>query len=414
MRGAGVQVALVHDWLTGMRGGEKCLEVFCELFPDADIFTLIHVPGQVSSRIEQHRMTTSFLQDIPGRERWYRYFLPLMPAAIEALDLSPYDMVLSSSHCVAKGVIPRPDALHVSYLHTPMRYVWDLWPQYFPPRGWVSRYVLPVLLSRLRTWDVVSTHRVDHLIANSHFVAQRIAKYYRREATVIHPPVDTTWFTPAAGDRRGPHDFYLMVTALVPNKRVDLAIEAFNDLRRPLKIIGSGPLETRLKRLAGPTIEMLGWCSDEVLRQAYATCKAVVFPSQEDFGIVPLEANAAGRPVIALAQGGSLETVVPANKDGHARWWLQAVPHDPVIPPTGVFFFQPSAPALAEAVRFFEVHAAVFDPVALRQHALQFDRQQFKQRMSQFLDAAWAAHHDSALRNGTLLTGARFPDAQKA
>jgi glycosyltransferase involved in cell wall biosynthesis len=414
MRGTGVKVALVHDWLTGMRGGEKCLEVFCELFPDADIFTLIHVPGRVAPRIEQHRIITSFLQDLPGRERWYRYYLPLMPAAVEALDLSPYDVVLSSSHCVAKGVIPRPDALHVSYLHTPMRYAWDLWPQYFPPRGWVSRYVLPVLLNRLRTWDTVSTHRVDHLVANSRFVAQRIARYYRREATVIHPPVDTAWFTPVPGAGAGPvpmRNFYLMVTALVPNKRVDLAIEAFNHLRRPLKIIGSGPLETPLRRLAGPTIEMLGWCSDEVLRQAYATCKAVVFPSQEDFGIVPLEANAAGRPVIALAQGGSLETVVPANTDGQAWRPLQALPHERAVPPTGVFFFQPSAPALAEAVRFFEAHEAVFDPTALRQHALPFDRQRFKQRMSQFLDAAWAAHGDPASRNGTPLTGARFPDA---
>ncbi len=411
MRGTGVQVALVHDWLTGMRGGEKCLEVFCELFPDADIFTLIHVPGQVSPRIEQHRIITSFLQDLPGRERWYRYYLPLMPAAIEALDLSAYDMVLSSSHCAAKGVIPRPEALHVSYMHTPMRYAWDLWPQYFPPKGWVSRYVLPVLLNRLRTWDTVSTHRVDHLVANSRFVAQRIAKYYRREATVIHPPVDTAWFTPepSSRDDRDAADFYLMVTALVPNKRVELAIEAFNHLRRPLKIIGSGPLETPLKRLAGPTVEMLGWCSDDVLRQAYAACRAVVFPSQEDFGIVPLEANAAGRPVIALGQGGALETVVPANKAP------QTLPADSKASPTGIFFFQPSAPALAEAVRYFEAHEAVFDPAALRRHARQFDRQQFKQRMSQFLDAVWAAHSDRLSHNDTpLITGARFPDAQKA
>jgi glycosyltransferase involved in cell wall biosynthesis len=402
-----------------MRGGEKCLEVFCELFPDADICTLIHVPGQVSPRIEQHRIITSFLQDLPGREKWYRYYLPLMPAAIETLDLSAYDLVLSSSHCVAKGVIPRPDALHVSYIHTPMRYVWDLWPQYFPPKGWVSRYVLPVLLNRLRTWDTVSTNRVDHLVANSRFVAQRIAKYYRREAVVIHPPVDTTWFTPASVDCDGrvhanantDSDFYLMVTALVPNKRVDLAIEAFNELRRPLKIIGSGPLEASLKRLAGPTVEMLGWCSDEVLRQSYAACRAVVFPSQEDFGIVPLEANAAGRPVIALAQGGSLETVVPLHVH---RKDVKAQQMEVTASPTGVFFFQPLATALAEAVQCFEVHEAVFDPRAPRQHALQFDRQQFKQRMSQFLDAAWAAHGDRSSCNGTLSTGVRFSDAQKA
>ena len=189
-----------------------------------------------------------------------------------------------------------------------------------------------------------------------------------------------------------------MVTALAPNKHVDLAIEAFNALRRPLKIIGSGPLEARLKRLAGPTVEMLGWRSGEELRQAYASCKALVFPSLEDFGIAPLEANAAGRPVIALAQGGSLETVVPANKEGQS-------------PPTGVFFFQPSAPALAEAVRFFETHADLFDPAALRQHALPFDRQQFKQRMSRFLDAAWAAHGDCSSPHVTSLTGARLSDA---
>ncbi len=404
-----MKVALVHDWLTGMRGGEKCLEIFCELFPHADIFTLIHVPGQVSPRIEQHRITTSFLQDIPGHARYYRYLLPLMPAAIEALDLSAYDLVLSSSHCAAKGVIPRPDALHVSYLHTPMRYAWDLWPQYFPPKGWVSRYLLPVLLNRLRTWDTVSTQRVDYLVANSRFVAQRIYKYYRREATVIHPPVDTAWFTPAPPGGDGPGDFYLMVTALVPNKRVDLAIEAFNELRRPLKIIGSGPLEARLKRLAGPTIEMLGWCSDEVLRQAYAACKAVVFPSQEDFGIVPLEANAAGRPVIALAQGGSLETVVPINLSCHQS----GADTQPLTqaPPTGVFFDPPSVSALVEAVQYFEAHAAAFDPAALRQHAQQFDRQQFKQRMSRLLDATWVAHGHRSSRNGTPLTGARSSDA---
>ncbi len=402
--GTCVKVALVHDWLTGMRGGEKCLDVFCELFPDADIFTLIHVPGRVAPSIERHRIITSFLQGFPGRERWYRYYLPLMPAAVEALDLRAYDLVLSSSHCVAKGVIPRPDALHVSYLHTPMRYAWDLWPQYFPPTRWVSRYILPLLLNQLRTWDTVSTQRVDHLLANSRFVAQRIAKYYRREATVIHPPVDTAWFTPKGESS----DFYLMVTALVPNKHVELAIEAFNQLRYPLKIIGSGPLEKSLRRLAGPSIEMLGWCSDEVLREAYAACRALVFPSQEDFGIVPLEANAAGRPVIALGQGGSLETVMPANVPEAPQALYQACKT-----PTGVFFFQPSATALAEAVRFFEAHESVFDPVALRQHALQFDRSHFKQRIRHFLDAAWTAHGESLSRNGTYRRGARCPNAQK-
>jgi glycosyltransferase involved in cell wall biosynthesis len=209
-----------------MRGGEKCLEVFCELVPTADLFTLVHVPGSVSPIIERHRIITSLLQRLPGGARHYRWYLPLMPAAIEAFDLSAYDVVLSSSHCVAKGVIPRPDALHIAYVHTPMRYAWDMWPHYFPPTGMLSRYAVPLLLNYLRTWDTVSAQRVDHFWANSRFVARRIAKYYRRQATVVYPPVDTALFTP--GSERG--DYYLMVTALVPYKGIDVAIRAFNAL----------------------------------------------------------------------------------------------------------------------------------------------------------------------------------------
>ncbi len=375
----GVKVALVHDWLTGMRGGEKCLEIFCELFPEADLFTLVHVPGRVSATIERHRIITSLLQGLPGSQHLYRYYLPLMPAAIEALDLRAYDMILSSSHCVAKGVIPHPEALHVSYMHTPMRYAWDMWPQYFPGSGLAMRYVVPLLLNYLRTWDVASAQRVDHFVANSRFVARRIAKYYRRQATVIHPPVDTTFFSPGATQE----EYYLMVTALVPYKGVDLAIEAFNALRRPLKIIGSGPLAKKLQARAGPHIEWLGWCAGEDLRQYYAACRAVIFPVLEDFGIVPLEANAAGRPAIALGQGGALETVIPANDPA-----LPTAVHPAIgtqYAPTGVFFFQRTPEALQEAVHFFEAHESLLCPQALRQHALQFDREHFKQRMRQFL-----------------------------
>lgn len=381
-----------------MRGGEKCLEAFCEMFPEADLFTLLHIPGQVSPTIERHHITTSFLQGFPGVRRWYRYYLPLMPAAIEALDLSSYDMVLSSSHCVAKGIIPRPDTLHVSYVHTPMRYAWDLWPQYFPVQRRLNRVVVPLVLNALRAWDSAATNRVDHFVANSQFVAQRIAKYYRRQSTVIHPPVDTGFFTPGLESS----DFYLMVTALVPYKGVELAIEAFNVLQRPLKIIGRGPLAKTLQRLAGPTVEFLGWRSGDELREYYAACRALVFPGQEDFGIVPLEANAAGRPVIALGLGGALETVVPAN---HLTYDLKApmelhpdcaLSHETGYRPTGVLFTERTPTALQMAVRFFETHEACFISEALRQHALPFGRQRFKARMQQFLTMLLAAHESGA------------------
>ena len=382
-----MNVALVHDWLTGMRGGEKCLEAFCELFPAADLFTLVHVPGSVSPTIERHRIITSLLQHLPGSARHYRWYLPLMPTAIEAFDLSAYDVVLSSSHCVAKGVIPRPDALHVAYVHTPMRYAWDMWPHYFPPTGLLSRYMVPLVLNYLRTWDTASAQRVDHFWANSQFVAQRIAKYYRRRATVVYPPVDTELFTP--GSERG--DYYLMVTALVPYKGIDVAIQAFNTLRRPLKIIGSGPLAAQSRALAGPHIELLGWRSNAELCRYYAACRAVIFPAHEDFGIVPLEANAAGRPVIALGLGGALETVIPAND--MRRPEAPGVLADLVQPPTGVLFAPRTPAALQEAVRFFEAHETLFCPEALRRHAQQFDRRHFKQRIQHLLTETLAEGH---------------------
>lgn len=377
-----MRVALVHDWLTGMRGGEKCLEVFCELFPDADLFTLVHAPGSVSATIAQHRIITSFLQGLPASSRWYRAYLPLMPTAIETFDLTPYDFVLSSSHCVAKGVIVRPDAIHVSYIHTPMRYAWDLWPQYFPPKSLLSRFVIPFVLNYLRTWDTASAGRVDRFIANSRFVAQRIMKYYRRRAYVIPPPVDSAFFTPGQVQ----NEYYLMVTALVPYKGVALAIEAFNTLRRPLKIIGSGPMAAQLKALAGPHIEFLGWRGNEELRHYYATCRALIFPAQEDFGIVPLEANAAGRPVIALAAGGALETVVPANDPQQPA----ALSPDAtrLAMATGLFFSERTPAALQTAVQLFEAHDRLFQPAVLRRHAQRFDRTLFKQRIQQFLTEA--------------------------
>jgi glycosyltransferase involved in cell wall biosynthesis len=374
-----MKVALVHDWLTGMRGGEKCLGALCELFPGADLFTLVHVPGSVCPAIEQRKIVTSGLQQIPGARRWYRFLLPLMPTAAESLDLSAYDLVISTSHCVAKGVITRPESLHVSYVHTPMRYVWDLWPQYFGSKGRGYRVMVAPLLNYLRTWDVASAARVDRFVANSRFVARRIRKYYRRASTVVHPPVDTEFFQ--LSDE--PREFYLMVAALVPYKGVDLAVEAFNRMRLPLRIVGDGHLRPKLETKAGPTVTITGRHSDEEQRQTYGRCRAVVQPGPEDFGIVPLEAHASGRPVIALGRAGALDTVVPLNRR-HSFIAPAVRRQDP--PPTGVFFYDYNVSALQAAVRYFEANEDRFDPVALREHAVLFDREIFKRRMRALIE----------------------------
>ena len=370
-----MKVALVHDWLTGRRGGEKCLEALCELYPGADLFTLVHVPGSVSPTVENRRIVTSPLQRIPGARRWYRFLLPAMPSAIESLDLSDYDLVLSTSHCVAKGALGRPEALHICYMHTPMRYAWDLWPQYFRNRRTAYRFALAPVLNYLRTWDATSASRVDRFVANSRFVARRIQKYYRRTASVVHPPVDTEFFT-LGGESR---DYYLIVAALVPYKGIDLAIEAFNELRLPLRIVGEGHLRRKLAAKAGPTVEFTGRLSDEELRDCYRGCRAVIQAGAEDFGIVPLEAQACGRPVIALGRAGALDTVHPLNR--RHSFISSSLGGDRTQPPTGVFFYEFKAEALAAAVRYFEENEDEFEPEALRRNALRFDRSIFKERM---------------------------------
>jgi glycosyltransferase involved in cell wall biosynthesis len=383
-----MKIALVHDWLTGMRGGEKCLEAFCELYPDADLFTLVHVPGSVSPKIEDRRITTSALQRIPGIGKRYRFALPLMPMAIESLDLSSYDLVISTSHCVAKGVLIRPEATHVSYVHTPMRYAWDLWPQYFPRGRRIHRLMLAPLLHYLRTWDVIASSRVSHFVANSNFVRRRILRYYGRNAVVVHPPVDTAYFDV----EERPGDYYLMVAAMVPYKGIDLAVRAFNELDKPLKIVGDGHLRQQLMSHAGPTIEFLGRVSDAALRDCYASCKALVLPCAEDFGIAPVEAQAAGKPIIALGRAGALDTVVPLNPHPSLMSGT-AGRSERVPPPTGVFFFEYSADALAAAVRFFEENADAFRPDAIREHAKRFDKAVFKQRMKSLIRSA--VHDDN-------------------
>jgi glycosyltransferase involved in cell wall biosynthesis len=364
----------VHDWLTGMRGGERCLEVFCELFPEADLFTLLHVPGSVSETIERRRITTSFIQNMPGAARRYRHYLPLFPAAVRRFDLRGYDLVLSSSHAVAKGARVPAGALHVCYCFTPMRYVWDLYDEYFGPRaGPLTRTVMPPLAAWLRRWDRRTAADVHHFVAISRFVADRIRRAYGRPADVIYPPVDVARFRV----EEGPGDFYLVVSALTPYKRVDLAVAAASKLGRRLVVVGSGPEEARLRALAGRTVELLGWRDDAEIALLYARCRALLFPTVEDFGITPLEAMASGRPVIALGQGGALETVV-APGGGE--------------PATGIFFERQSVEDLAEAIQRFESGTPRFEPKALRRRAEAFDRPLFKERVERYLAARLAEH----------------------
>jgi glycosyltransferase involved in cell wall biosynthesis len=364
-----MRVALVHDWLTGMRGGERCLEVLCELYPDADLFTLLHVPGTVSSVIERRRIVTSFVQRLPGARRRYRQYLPVFPWAVQAFDLRGYDLVVSTSHCVAKGAPAPPGAVHLSYCFTPMRYVWDLYDDYFGRRaGPLTRVLMPPVAAALRRWDRLSSAGVHHFAAISRHIAERIERCYGRAAEVIYPPVDVGRFEPADGT---PGEFYLVVSALVPYKRVDLAVAAATRRGARLLVVGTGPEEGRLRASAGPAVEFLGWRSDAEVVQLYRRCRAVLFPGVEDFGIVPLEAMAAGRPVIALADGGARETVVGLEATGE--------------PPTGVFFGGQTVEALAEAMATFEREAARFEPKALRARAELFDRPRFKERLAAYL-----------------------------
>lgn len=359
-----MKVALVHDWLTGMRGGEKCLEVLSEIYPEADLYTLFIFEDKVSESIKRLNIKTSFLQRIPDLKRFYRYFLPLFPVAIESFDLKDYELVISISHCVAKGIIPMPDTLHLSYCLTPMRYIWDMERDYFGEKKGLKRLLLSPFLNYLRLWDVSSSQRVDKFFAISKHIQQRIKKYYRRDSTLIYPPVDCDFFTPPPDSFQD--DFFLMVTALTPYKRVDLAIEAFNRLGRRLIIIGDGQLYTSLKKRAKKNIELLGWLKAEDVREYYRRCRALIFPGEEDFGIVPLEAQACGRPVIAYGRGGVLESVIPYPQKGA----------------TGIFFTSLTLESIIEAVSFFEGVANHFNQEEIRKNALRFDKKRFRDKIS--------------------------------
>ncbi len=376
-----------------MRGGEKVLEALCALYPDADIFTIFHVKGSVSPAIERHRIKTSFIQKIPFVKKRYRMFLPLFPAAVEGFDLRGYDLIVSTSHCAAKGVIPHPDSLHICYIFTPMRYIWDQFELYFGKgrTGFVSGRLIRLFANYLRIWDVTSSSRVDEFVAISGHVAKRVEKYYRRPSTVIYPPVECGRFKAAAAD---PDGYYLIVSAFAPYKRIDLAIDAFNDMGLPLKITGTGQDEQRLKARAKKNIEFLGWATDERLKGLYAGCKALVFPGEEDFGIVPLEAMASGRPVIAFAKGGALETIAPLNRTANDLYFSDAAP-------TGVFFHEQTTGALKSAIGLLEKRYDEFNPSLIREHALNFDTSRFKRNIRDYIT--------SSLRHRGMATG----DAKK-
>lgn len=374
----GKRVAFVHDWLVTYRGGERVLEAMLPLAPDAPIYTLFHAPASQPPAIESRRIVTSALNRIPGANRVHRYFLPLYPWAIEQLDLSEYDVVLSTSSAVARGVVTRADAVHISYVHTPMRYVWDFANEYFAHRGLLVRAMASAALPYLRLWDEASAQRVDHYIANSEHVRHRINKRYRREAVVVHPPVQTERFSPSSEVE----DYYLIVSALVPYKRIDLAIAACNASGRRLKVVGDGPELERLKALAGPSIEFVGSRSASELTAIYQRARALVFPGEEDFGITPLEAMASGRPVIAYGRGGALETVVPLSETASKPRPGRAQNKRRGRAPTGVFFAVPTVEALNAAIDEYEQNAAQFDPVALAAWAHEFRTERFVEQLS--------------------------------
>ncbi|MDD8019440.1 MAG: glycosyltransferase [Bacteroidota bacterium] len=363
-----MKIALVHDWLTGMRGGEKCLEVLCELFPDAPIYTLLHNKGAMSPLIESKKIFTSFINNLPAKQKQYRKYLPLFPFAIAQFDLREYDLVISTSHAVAKNVRVRKDAVHICYCFTPMRYIWDMYEQYFGKgkAGVGTRTAMKIIAPLLRWWDVKTASNVTYFIAISDEVRGRIKKHYNRLADMIYPPVDTEQFQLSAIEE----NFYLIVSALVPYKRVDLAVEVFNANGKRLVIAGTGPEANTLKSIAKLNITFLGWQSDEELVQLYSRCKALIFPGEEDFGIVPLEAMASGKPVVAFAKGGAIETII----DGK----------------TGVFFKEQTASQLQSALD--RLSTLSLNPEEIRQHALQFSRPTYKEKMKEFITAKVRQH----------------------
>jgi glycosyltransferase involved in cell wall biosynthesis len=355
-----VRVAIVHHWFVTQGGGERVAEVLGGMFPDADIFTLVSDRKQLPPGLAGRPVKNSFLQSIPGGRRIHRHLLPLYPLAVEQLDLTTYDLVLSSDSGPMKGVLTHQDAVHVCYCHSPMRYLWDGYHGYLAAMPLLAKLPFALSAHYVRNWDYVAAQRVTHFVANSQYVAGRIRHFYGRPSEVIYPPIDTHRGFLA----KSPEDYYLAAGRLVPYKKTEVLIEACNKLGRRLRIAGVGPELDRLRRIAGPTIEFVGKLSTPDLWNAYASCRALLFAADEDFGMVPLEAQACGRPVIAFGKGGSLETV-----------------HET----TGIFFDQQTLGSVAEAIARFEGAETDFYPPVIQEHARRFDTGIFMERMQQFL-----------------------------
>ncbi len=360
-----VQIAIVHHWLVMRRGGERVLEALAELFPDADLFTLVVDRQKMQALLPKRDIRTSLLQYLPNAARWYPYYLPLYPAATERLDVSGYQLVITSDAATLKGIRTDPGTVHICYCYTPMRYVWSGYDIYYRSASRLTRLLYPAIASWLRRWDYRAAQRVTYFVAISHNVAERIRRYYGRESTVIYPPVDTERFAPARS-REETGDYFLAVSQLVPYKRLDLAVEAFNRIGKPLVIIGEGSERQRLERQARSNIRFLGFQADEDVPDAMQACRALVFPGEEDFGIVMAEAQACGRPVIAFAQGGAREIV----RDGV----------------TGILFQEQTVDSLIDAVARCE--NSQFDPAIIRGSALRFSRERFLREFAHFVECA--------------------------
>ncbi|MEM9450651.1 MAG: glycosyltransferase [Cyanobacteria bacterium P01_E01_bin.6] len=363
------RIAVIHEWLVKHAGSERVVEEILRVYPDADLFSLVDfLDDNARFFIQNKSVTTSFIQHLPFAAKHFRQYLPLMPVAIEQFDLSPYDIVISSNHAVAKGVLTRADQLHVSYVHTPIRYAWDLHHQYLNGAGLttgVKGAIARIMLHYLRLWDVSTANRVDAFVANSRYVARRIWKTYRRQADVIYPPVHVDRFRP----QRQRDDFYFVLSRFVPYKRVDLIVQAFAHLQRPLIVMGDGPDAARLQQLATDNVTLLSPQSDEVVTDYMNRCKAFVYAAEEDFGIAAVEAQAAGAPVIAFGKGGVTETVIPGK--------------------TGLFFNEQTVESVILAIKQFEETSQQFSLEHLQRHADQFSPERFQHQFSRYVDHAW-------------------------
>jgi glycosyltransferase involved in cell wall biosynthesis len=372
-----MRVAITYHYSLSFGGSERVLEALAEIYPEADFFALLVDPEFVPSALRGRKITTSFLDRVPGARRIYRQLLPLYPLAVECLDLSGYDLVISADGAATKGVLTDQQTVHLCYCHSPPRSYWDQYAETRRKMFWLVRIIFAPVSLFMRQWDFAAAQRIDGFIANSEYVAERVRKYYRRESVVIYPPVDVK----GAQLSHGHGDFYLSVGRLVESKRIDLAIEACNLLRRRLQIAGTGPQENTLRKLAGPTIEFLGRLGEAELRAKYADCRALIFAADEDFGLVAVEAQAHGRPVIAYGHGGSLETV----RGAWAGEDSGAAPELATGDCNGVFFSEQTTDSLMQAMLYFERCEDRFDHCALREHAQRFDTRIFADQIRRYV-----------------------------